>query len=486
MNTIFILIDSLRRDYLGCYGNTWVQTPNLDSLAENSTVFENSYIGSYPCMPARRDIWTGCLEFPWRGWGPLEPEDVDIAKILTQNGHTSMVISDHYHMWERGSGNYFFNFSGSEYIRGQENDLWITDPTILVEYSADPERMARHSLRSESYARYKRNTAHFRLEQDYFAPQVFRKASEWLERNRTLKDFFLMLEVFDPHEPFDPPFPYNEMYNPGYNGQSFIWPTYGKSDLYSEEELKQIRSLYAGEVTMVDRWLGYFIDTVKHLGLMDDTMIIVTTDHGHLFGEHGMIGKPWSDLGDSNMYQEIASIPLIIFNPKEQGGKRVSNLTQPVDLFATVLDAFELPTPARVHGLSLLPFTLKMEKDFPKREIAVYGRYGESINITDGEWTLFLWPPAKSNEPLYWYSHLPPQFGDVKVRDDFDGRRYSAIVTRGPMSNALYHIKDDPCQEHDLYNQRPDKVKELKGKLKSYLLSIHAPDEQLIRLGLIE
>ena len=66
MNTIFILIDSLRRDYLGCYGNTWVQTPNLDALAENSTVFENSYIGSYPCMPARRDIWTGCLEFPWR------------------------------------------------------------------------------------------------------------------------------------------------------------------------------------------------------------------------------------------------------------------------------------------------------------------------------------------------------------------------------------------------------------------------------------
>ena len=221
----------------------------------------------------------------------MEPEDVDIAKILTRNGHTGMVISDHYHMWERGSGNYFFNFSGSEYIRGQENDLWITDPTIPVEYSADPERMARHSLRSESYARYKRNTAHFRLEEDYFAPQVFRKASEWLERNRTLKDFFLMLEVFDPHEPFDPPFPYNEMYNPGYSGQSFIWPTYGKSDLYSEEELKQIRSLYAGEVTMVDRWLGYFIDTVKHLGLMDDTMIIVTTDHGHLFGEHGMIGN---------------------------------------------------------------------------------------------------------------------------------------------------------------------------------------------------
>ena len=101
-----------------------------------------------------------------------------------------------------------------------------------------------------------------------------------------------MLEVFDPHEPFDPPFPYDEMYNPDYKGQRFIWPTYGKSDLYSEEELKEIRALYAGEVTMVDRWLGHLLDNVEHLGLMDDTMIIVVTDHGHLFGEHGMIANP--------------------------------------------------------------------------------------------------------------------------------------------------------------------------------------------------
>ncbi len=219
MNIIFILIDTLRRDHLGCYGNEWIQTPHLDALAQKSVVFDNAYLGSYPCMPARRDMWTGRFEF------------------------TSMVISDHYHMWERGSGNYFFNFSGAEFIRGQENDLWITDPDIPVEYPGDPERMARHALRPGSFARYKRNTAHFRVEEDYFAPQVFRKASDWVERNRHLKDFFLLLEVFDPHEPFDPPFPYNEMYNPGYEGQRFIWPTYGKSDLYSAEELQEIRAL---------------------------------------------------------------------------------------------------------------------------------------------------------------------------------------------------------------------------------------------------
>jgi arylsulfatase A-like enzyme len=427
-------------------------------LAQKSVVFENAYLGSYPCMPARRDMWTGRFEFPWRGWGPLEPTDLDIAKIVTQNGHTSMIISDHYHMWERGSGNYFFNFSGAEYIRGQENDLWVTDPDIPVEYPGDPERMARHALRSGSFARYRRNTAHFRVEEDYFAPQVFRKASEWVERNRNQKDFFLLLEVFDPHEPFDPPYPYDEMYNPGYTGDRFIWPTYGKSDLYTPEELKEIRALYAGEVSMVDHWLGGLLDKVERLNLMEDTMIILTTDHGHLFGEHGMIGKPWSDLGDSNMYQELAHIPLIIYHPKGAAGRRVPFLVQPVDLFATILDGFNISVPQSTHGVSLLPYVLNAENGEPIRKTAVYGRYGEAMNITDGEWTLFLWSSGDQNQPLYWYSSLPPQFGDVRVDDDYDGKRYTARVTRGTMTNALYCIKKDPQQQHNLYSARPDVV----------------------------
>ena len=484
MNTIFILIDTLRRDHLGCYGNEWIQTPNMDRLAGKGVVFDNAYLGSYPCMPARRDMWTGRFEFPWRGWGPLEPSDPDIARIVTQNGHTSMVISDHYHMWERGSGNYFFNFSGVEYIRGQENDLWITDPDIPIVYPGDEARMARHALRPGSFARYRRNTAHFRVEEDYFAPQVFRKASEWVERNRNQKDFFLLLEVFDPHEPFDPPFPYSEMYNPGYEGQRFIWPTYGRSDLYSPAELKEIRALYAGEVSLVDHWLGSLLGKVERLGMMDDTMIILTTDHGHLFGEHGMLGKPWSDLGDSNMYQELAHIPLIVYHSKGQAGARVPMLVQPVDLFATVLDGFGLSRPDGTHGRSLLPYILNPHENQPIRDVAVFGRYGEAINITDGEWTLFAWPAGEQNDPLYWCSTLPPQFGDVRVDNDFDGQRYTARVTRGPMYSALYNVKEDPHQERNLYADRPEVVERLKSQMRDFLISIHAPREQFTRLGL--
>src|SRR5690606_31700986 len=96
------------------------------------TVFDNAYLGSYPCMPARRDLWTGRYEFPWRGWGPLEEDDPDIIRSVTQAGVTTQLITDHYHLWERGSGNYHHFFNGVEFIRGQENDMWITDPTIPI------------------------------------------------------------------------------------------------------------------------------------------------------------------------------------------------------------------------------------------------------------------------------------------------------------------------------------------------------------------
>jgi arylsulfatase A-like enzyme len=197
-----------------------------------------------------------------------------------------------------------------------------------------------------------------------------------------------------------------------------------------------------------------------------------------------MIGKPWSELGDSNMYQELAHVPLIIYHPRGQAGRRVPHLVQPVDLFATVLDGFNIPLPAGMHGQSLLPYVLHAGEGAPIHETAVYGRYGEAMNITDGEWTLYLWPPDGENEPLYWYSSLPPQFGDVRVSDDFDGKRYTSRVTRGPMSSVLYNIKDDPQQQRDLYAERPEVVERLKASLRDFLTSINAPREQFIRRGL--
>lgn len=484
MNIITILLDTLRRDYLGCYGNEWIRTPNLDAFARRSVVFDNAYIASYPCMPARRDMWTGRYEFPWRGWGPLETTDTTFPGLLRGAGRTSQLITDHYHLWERGSGNYHFDFSGVEFIRGQESDNWQTDPTVPITYPAERHKLAGHA-RAGAFERYSRNTAARRYERDYFFPQVVERTMDWLDRNRTQQDFCLFLDEFDPHEPFDPPEHYWQLYNPGYQGQHVVWPSYGRTDYLTPDELRQIRALYAGKLTMVDAWFGQLMAHVERLGLLESTAILVTTDHGHMLGEHGIIGKPSSNICDSNLYQELAHVPLLLYVPGV-GHQRRSELVQPVDLFPTLLEATGVdgPPPERLHGHSLLPLVRGEQTAWP-REYAWWGRFGEAISITDGEWVLFKWPEGESNTPLYWHSPTQPLYAKFfsEIGPD-EGDRYRVSVARGDQYTALFNLRDDYRQERNLVAERPDQVRRLCQVLAERLRTVGAPEEQLERLGL--
>lgn len=484
MNVITILLDTLRRDHLGCYGNDWIRTPNLDRFAQQSVVFDNAYIASYPCMPARRDIWTGRYEFPWRGWGPLETSDVTFPGLMRAADRTTQLITDHYHLWERGSGNYHFDFAGVEFIRGQESDNWQTDPSVEVSYPAAPHKLAGHA-RKGAFERYTRNTSMRRHERDYFFPQVVERTMDWLDRNHSLTDFCLFLDEFDPHEPFDPPEHYWQMYNPGYQGEQIIWPSYGRTDYMTPEELRQVRALYAGKVTMVDAWFGQLIDHIERLGLLDTTMIVVTTDHGHMLGEHGIIGKPAANTCDSNLYQELAHVPLLISMPGAKRGRR-SELVQPVDLFATMLDASGIGVPPEAHGHSLLPMLRdqSIASAWP-RQYAWWGRFGEAVSITDGEWVLFKWPDSEANEPLYWHSPAPPLYAKFysEIGSD-EGGRYRVGVARGDQRTALYNLREDYAQQHDRAAEQPDQVRRLCRELVEQFRAVGAPEEQLLRLGL--
>jgi arylsulfatase A-like enzyme len=486
VNAIVFLIDTVRRDHVGCYGNTWIQTPTLDRLAAGGTLFENAYLGSYPCMPARRDLWTGRYEFPWRGWGPLEEGDPDVVRRLVESGVTTMLVTDHYHLWERGSGNYHHSFDGFEFIRGNENDAWITDPTIPIVYPASREKLAGHTHRAGSVERYLRNTAHFRGEEDYFAPQVMRATMEWLEHNRTLERFLLVVDSFDPHEPFDSPAPYRDMYNPEHPVERIIWPTYGPADALSSDELADVRALYAGKLTMVDRWLGRALDRLDELGLADDTLLIFVTDHGHMLGEHNVLGKPSVSLHDSNMYQELAHIPMLVRHPGGAGaGGRVTELVQPVDVFPTLLEWFGAGVPDGTHGHSLLPLVEgRHGAGEGWRQHACYARFGEAVNVTDGEWTLFRWPAGEGNGPLFWYSTEPPRFAAPRFGPLQDNSRHPIHLPRGASRTALYNVREDPGQAVDRYRQEPEVASRLERELARFLTGVGAPAEQLVRLGL--
>lgn len=489
MNVIVVLLDTIRKDFLSCYNpDTHVQTPAIDALASKGVVFDHAYIGSYPCMPARRDLWTGRYEFPYRGWGPLEEHDTTLPDKAGRNGNRAALITDHFHLWERGSGNYHMAFSAVEFIRGQEKDTWIQDDRIDVEWPAAPSKLAGHFRNpEEAFKQYARNTAHFRNEEDYFGPQVMRKAMNWLEGNYQTKDFLLMIDNFDPHEPFDVPEPYRSMYNPKHGSERIIWPNYGETDL-SEEEIHDVRSLYAGLLTMTDRWVGLLFDKVRQLGIWDDTVIVLMTDHGHLFGEHGLMGKPWSGLSDSNLYKELAHIPLIIHHPKVQP-HRVSSLVQIVDLYPTILEILDIPyDKGNIHGRSLLPQIQSNIEPPDWRSVALFGRFGEALNVTDGEWTLMQWYDRNWEGDTYWYSHHAPLFSEnVRLVGELqDNCRYPVQVTRGVSESRLFHDTSDPSQENDLFQTLDGSIqaKRLKDEARRVLEQINAPHELIGKYGL--
>ena len=125
MKAIVVMFDSLNRNWLPPYGCDWVHAPNFRRLAERTVTFDNSYVCSMPCMPARREMHTARPNFLHRSWGPVEPFDDSVPEILKENGVYTHLVSDHYHYWEEGGCNYHTRFSTWEAFRGQEGDPWI-------------------------------------------------------------------------------------------------------------------------------------------------------------------------------------------------------------------------------------------------------------------------------------------------------------------------------------------------------------------------
>ena len=147
MRTVFLLFDSLNRRMLSPYGSNLMETPNFQRLSEKSVTFDNHYIGSMPCIPARRDLHTGRLNFLHRSWGPLEPFDNSFAEILKSNNTYSHLITDHFCYWLDGGLTYHNRFSSYDFIRGQHADPW----KAMVQPPMERFKEKYHSLQKNLY-----------------------------------------------------------------------------------------------------------------------------------------------------------------------------------------------------------------------------------------------------------------------------------------------------------------------------------------------
>lgn len=460
MNFILIISDTLRRDYLGCYGNDWISTPNTDRFAARSVIFERAYAASFPTVPHRHDVLTGRYTFIDSQWQPLPSHEVVLAEELAKAGYTSMMILDQPHIVENGF-HYDRGFTGWEWIRGQETDRWQTAPAYPA-MPCDP-----HKLREpDRIVKVHQRNVHWRqFEEDTFVARTMTVACRWLERNwKEHENFFLYVDTFDPHEPWDAPQWYVDMYDPGYEGEVVNYPTYGPSDSLTPEELKHARALYAAEVTLVDRWVGRVLERIEDMGLFENSVVIFTTDHGFYHGEHDLIGKSRISPGWMSyvpLYEEMAHIPFVVHYPGCEP-RREQAFVQPPDLMPTFLELTGAPDPGTMHGKSLVP--ILEGKSVPRREFAVTSPTlipgavaGARATITTDEWAFIC-------------AGRPSEAGEFETLA-VDGLVKRQMVGE-VLPSELYHLPSDPRQMHNVISQHPRVAAELRQTFVSFLESL--------------
>jgi arylsulfatase A-like enzyme len=465
MNFIVIIADTLRRDHLGCYGNPWISTPHIDGFAAKSLLFSNAYSGSFPTVPHRRDVLTGRFTASYTGWAPLSADEVVLPQVLKEQDYVSMMVCDCPHILENGY-HYDRGFDGFEWIRGQETDRWKTYPEDPRE-ECDPGKIRN----AEGMRRlHRRNTAWWQYESDTFVARTMTEACRWLEKSYRRERFFLYVDTFDPHEPWDAPQWYVDMYDPGYTGEVVDYPQYAPTDFLTEAELKHSRALYAAEVTLVDRWVGRLTEKIEDLGLFDDTLVIFTTDHGFLHGEHGIIGKSLISPGRFAyvpLYEEINHIPLVIHAPGCQAGARQA-VVQPMDFMPTILGLAGAPLPKTVHGRSFAE-VLRGGRD-AHREFAVSSPYigGDAVpaTVTCGKWAAVIWSAPKEGR----------SFLDKAV-DGFV-KKQSAAEQREDM---LFDLAADPGQQRNVAAEHPDVLADLRRKLIGFWREVGVDKDDLRR-----
>ncbi len=437
MNAVLIIIDTLRQDHVGCYGNKWIRTPYLDSLAKESVLFTRAYPESLPTLQVRRVLQTGCRIFPFTnheglkgnlfigapGWGPVSEKRDTIAEILQVHNYRTGFITDTYHQF-KPSMNFHRGFDEWTWIRGQENDCYRSGPLpsekevlSYIPQTLRTKTTATGRKFTDFIGRYLTNVADRHSEEDYFPARVFQEGVKWLERNQDAENFFLVLDSFDPHEPWDPPTSYRRFYDPNEGVIDFLASGYGRADQVSQPILRRLRANYAGEVTLVDRWLGYFLEKMKILNLMDNTLIAVISDHGHCIGEHNIVGKQGHP-----MSREICDLVFMIRHPQGEGaGTTCESLVYNFDLPPTLLARLGIEPEKLMEGKDIWPLAL--------------GRTNEAYHHITCGWGPFV----MVRDRRYWYNAYI--WGELPL---------------------LYDLESDPKLKNNIAGEHPEICEKLK------------------------
>ncbi len=439
MNLVWICSDTFRDDHLGCMGKKPVKTPCLDELASNGILFCEAYAEGLPTGPERIVHMTGKFTLPFRAWEPLSPQDVTLAEYLHANGYRTALMSDNYHMF-KPDYNFHRGFDEWRWIRGQESDRYVSanrgeDPwRYLPARTKQIPAGRKHGGREDFTAplrQYLRNVAdRGDDESNYFPARTIGEATRWLEDNQDAEKFLLWIELFDPHEPWDPPEDYYRVYrNPSYRGPRIIAPWFHSimAEDFEPEELEDVKALYAGEVSLVDHWVGELVEKIRRLGLSSDTAVVFTSDHGTMLGERGCVTK--EPAMRNTLSQFIANVPLIIHHPDGPKGLRVDESVWSPDFMPTCCRILGLDPPPTAHGRSF--WDLVEEKGSGAREYVIAGFRRKNYHyVVDGNWRF--------------------------------------VSSGGAWPDELYRKQGDPDELHDVSREYPDVCRAMRSRLQEF------------------
>jgi arylsulfatase A-like enzyme len=436
VNIVLVIVDSLRQDHVGAYGNPWIATPNFDAFADASARFTRCYPEALPTLPMRRALHTGIRTYPYHGhldykgdfqgvapgWGPIPEEQDTIAEILGANGYRCAFVTDTYHQF-KPSKNFHRGFHEWHWVRGQEMDCYRSGPAVSeASVAAHMKEPIDANPRLADFLRgYLRNNTYRMTEQDYYPARVFTEASRWVWDNLDAEKFFLVVDSFDPHEPWDPPEYYRKMYDPDDDVTDLIQSLYGPwKGVLTPREVKRLQANYAGEVTMVDRWFGYFMETLRTSGRLKDAVVAVISDHGHNLGwdpgDKGLISKQ-----SHPMTHGVADLVMMIRHPAGEGAGTVcEKLVYNVDLTAALLSMAGVIPNAPIDGINLWPAVQSADETI--RDYVTIG-WGPLVTVITDDW---------------WFN--------------------ASIWGESPL---LYAVKEDHSLERNLAKEQPGVCKEL-------------------------
>src|SRR3990170_3090161 len=411
-NILLFTIDACRPDHFGCYGYNRNTTPNIDRLAGDGVLFTHAFSQSAWTTPGMISIFTS-LYTPTHGVDAkdrtLKDDVLTLTKVLKKNGYAAPVLPkfvDIPNYWHLG-----FEVVDKEQFQAEEGEDLLK---LLEAYKG--------------------------------------------------QRFFIWYHYHGLHLPYNPQNPYDKIFQEDiFNGISAdteaVSVVKKKSVIknnsvnFNSTDRKVIIALYDGQVRQLDDYIGQLTEKMKKWGILDNTVIIVTSDHGEELFEHGFIGHASTSL-NAKLYDEIIHIPLIIWWPKKIKHRVVDELVQQIDVMPTILDILGLPIPEGLHGYSLS--------------------------------TLMRGKPAHNLRPVFCETILggyqsTKEMEDIKLRC-IRTKEWKLIYTNTLTSNVssggldegkyeLYNFSSDPKEERDIFENHPEVAKELKKKLFHWIVT---------------